>query len=64
MLIPDNYVLHGKRLFELDIPEDAVIAAIFRDDKLIIPRGNAQIMSGDKILVIAKDRIIHDVSGS
>ena len=64
MLIPDNYVLHGKRLFELDIPEDAVIAAIFRDDKLIIPRGNAQIMSGDKILVIAKDRIIHELSES
>ena len=64
MLIPDNYVLHGKRLFELDIPEDAVITAIFRDDKLIIPRGNAQIMSGDKILVIAKDRIIHELSAA
>lgn len=35
-----------------------------RDDKLIIPRGNAQIMSGDKILVIAKDRIIHELSES
>ena len=64
MLIPDNYVLHGTRLFELDIPEDAVITAIFRDDKLIIPRGNAQIMSGDKILVIAKDRIIHELSAA
>lgn len=60
--IPDNYPLSGKRLFELDIPEDAVLAAIFRDDKLIIPRGNAQIMSGDKILVIAKDRVLHELS--
>ena len=59
--IPDN-PLSGKRLFELDIPEDAVLAAIFRDDKLIIPRGNAQIMSGDKILVIAKDRVLHELS--
>ncbi len=64
LLIPDNYVLSGKRLFELDIPEDAVIAAIFRQDKLIIPRGNAQIISGDKVLVIAKDRIIHELSAS
>jgi trk system potassium uptake protein TrkA len=64
LLIPDNYVLSGKRLFELDIPEDAVIAAIFRQDKLIIPRGNAQIISGDKVLVIAKDRIIHELSTS
>ena len=60
--IPDNYPLSGKRLFELDIPEDAVLAAIFRDDKLIIPRGNAQIMSGDKVLVIAKDRVLHELS--
>lgn len=60
--IPENYALSGKRLFELDIPEDAVLAAIFRDDKLIIPRGNAQIMSGDKVLVIAKDRVLHELS--
>lgn len=64
LMIPDNYVLSGKRLFELDIHEDAVIAAIFRQDKLIIPRGNAQIISGDKVLVIAKDRIIHELSAS
>ena len=62
MQLPENYVLSGKRLFELDIPEDAVITAIFREDKLIIPRGNAQIMSGDKILVIAKDKVIHELS--
>lgn len=31
-------------------------------DKLIIPRGNAQIMSGDKVLVIAKDRVLHELS--
>ena len=62
MRLPENYVLSGKRLFELDIPEDAVITAIFRDDKLIIPRGNAQVMSGDRILVIAKDKVIHELS--
>ena len=60
--IPDNSPPSGKRPFELDIPEDAVLAAIFRDDKLIIPRGNAQIMSGDKVLVIAKDRVLHELS--
>ena len=47
---------------KLDIPEDAVIAAIFRSDKLIIPRGNTQVLSGDKLLVIAKDRVIHELS--
>lgn len=60
--IPENYVLHGKRLFELDIPEDAVVAAIFRKESLIIPRGNTQIISGDRILVIAKDRVIHELA--
>ncbi len=62
LLIPERYELDGKRLFELDIPENAVIAAIFRSDKLIIPRGNTQVLSGDKLLVIAKDRVIHELS--
>lgn len=40
--IPDNYPLSGKRLFELDIPEDAVLAAISRR-QAHHPRGNARL---------------------
>lgn len=59
MEIPENYKLNGKRLSELSLDDDSVIAAIFRGDRLIIPRGNTQIFSGDKITVIAMDKAIH-----
>ena len=39
---------------------DSMRETLHDSDKLIIPRGNAQIMSGDKVLVIAKDlSLIH-----
>lgn len=60
--IPENYVLDGKRLMELSLPHESVIVSIFRDNKLIIPRGNTQILSKDKVMVIARDKAIHDLS--
>ncbi|MEG2038309.1 MAG: NAD-binding protein [Oscillospiraceae bacterium] len=59
--VPKNYKLNGIRLMELELPNESVIASITRDGNLIIPRGNTQIMSGDKVLLIAADRVIHDL---
>lgn len=61
MEIPKGYKLSGIRLMELRLPEESVIASITRDGNLIIPRGNTQIMGGDKLLVIAADRVIFDL---
>ena len=56
--IPANYSLHGIRLSELKLPEDAIIVSINRNGRTIIPRGNAQIMSCDKILIMAKTTVL------
>lgn len=62
LLVPQNYALDGITLSELRLPQDCVICTITRDDTLLIPRGNTTILSGDRILVIAKDTIIHDLT--
>ncbi len=59
--VPENYKMSGIRLMELKLPEESVIASITRDGNLIIPRGNTQIISGDKLLVIAADRVVFDL---
>ena len=40
----------------LGLPESTVLAAIKRNDELIIPDGTAQIMPGDKIMVVTFTR--------
>lgn len=60
--IPQSYKLHGVRLNELNMPEESVIVSITRGDDIIIPRGSAQIFSGDKIIVVCHNKMIHNLS--
>ena len=57
--LPVPYELEGKKLSELRLPEECVIVSISRKGEFIIPRGNTQIFGGDKILVVAQDRVLH-----
>lgn len=61
--LPENYKHHGKRLSELPLPVESVIVSISRDDgRLVIPRGNTQLFSGDKVLVVCSNNVIHELS--
>jgi trk system potassium uptake protein TrkA len=42
----------GKRLSELDIPSECVIAAILRKGKMVIPRGDTVLQPADEILAV------------
>lgn len=60
--IPNNYKHSGVRLMELDLPEECVIVSITRDGDLIIPRGNTQILAGDKVLVVCANAAVRELS--
>ncbi|KUO42710.1 MAG: hypothetical protein APU95_01445 [Hadesarchaea archaeon YNP_N21] len=51
----------GKKIRDLSLPLDCVIAVIYRDGKLIIPRGDTVIKSGDIVAVIGKEEAIRKV---
>lgn len=42
----------GKSLKEIEIPFSALITCILRNDEVIIPRGNTQIMPGDHVFLV------------
>lgn len=42
----------GKLLRDIDIPTSALVATLFRNEEVIIPRGNTMILPGDRILLI------------
>lgn len=60
--IPPKYRLNGITLSELRLPEESVIVSVSRDGRLIIPRGNTQIFSGDKILVVCANSVVRELS--
>lgn len=43
----------GRSLREVELPEDVVIAAIYRDGRLVTPRGSVRFAAGDHVFLIA-----------
>ena len=62
--IPKGYRRSGVTLSALDMPNESVIVSITRDGKLIIPRGNTQILSGDKVIIVCRNEYTHQLMKS
>ena len=45
----------GKKLWEIELPNDVIIGCIQRREHNIIPRGETQILAGDTLILIAQD---------
>lgn len=61
LTLPDNYKLHGKKLSEIKLPNMCVIVSVSRKGFIIIPRGNTELLSGDTIMIMAKNDSMHAV---
>lgn len=59
--LPKNYKLHGEKLSDIRLPNMCVIVSINRGGRIIIPRGDAELMSEDIILIMAKNDAMHNV---
>jgi cell volume regulation protein A len=53
-LEPDRRAV-GRRLSDLDIPDDVVVAGILRDGKMVTPRGSTVFLAGDHVYLISGD---------
>lgn len=42
---------------ELDLPHEAVIVAIFRGDETVIPRGGAELLPGDEVVLLTSPEL-------
>ncbi len=51
----------GKTIAELDIPRDASIVAVVREEHVVVPRGNTDFQEGDEVLALVTPDSEEDV---
>ena len=52
--LKDNDHWTGRQIRELGMPKRSIIAAIIRDERTIVPRGNVELAAGDKLIICAE----------
>ncbi|TAK02682.1 MAG: TrkA family potassium uptake protein, partial [Candidatus Manganitrophaceae bacterium] len=46
--------LMGKRVREISLPEGAIFISIIRGDEVVIPKGDTELIPGDKVVALVK----------
>ena len=62
IIVGDSANFLNIQLKKLSIDKGVLIAAIIRKNDIIIPHGNDVVKLGDSVIVIAKDKKIHDLN--
>jgi cell volume regulation protein A len=56
LMVGEGALVSGKELKDIDLPNDALITAVIRDDKLHTPRGDTNIFSGDTLYILVSKK--------
>ena len=52
MVVPEGSVVVGRRIQDIDVPEQCVIAAVLRDGTFVVPRCETEIRAGDEVVFV------------
>ncbi len=61
-IVKEGSAITGKPLAQLEFRKNVLIAAILRDDKVIIPRGHDTIEQGDRVVIVSELMALHDIT--
>jgi len=61
MIAQEGARITKKPLLDLKFPRDAILGAVMRNDKVLIPVGSTQIQAGDKVVLFALPSAINEV---
>jgi trk system potassium uptake protein TrkA len=59
--LADGSPAGGKEVQELGLPRDSTVVAILRQDRVVVPRGDTVLYSGDEVLVLVSNESEDDV---
>ena len=61
-IVKENSPVVDKPLSELHFRDNLLVAAILRDNKVIIPRGHDRILPHDHVVIVSELMALHDIS--
>ena len=61
-IVKENSPIVDKPLSELHFRDNLLVAAILRDNKVIIPRGHDRILPHDHVVIVSELMALHDIS--
>jgi trk system potassium uptake protein TrkA len=59
--LADDSPAVGKEVQDLGLPRDSTVVAILRQDRVVVPRGDTVLFSGDEVLVLVSNESEDDV---
>lgn len=61
-VVNENLNIIGKRVGELELPEDSLVAVIIRNGKIIDPTVDKIIVAGDKVIIVCQTDLVDELS--
>jgi trk system potassium uptake protein TrkA len=58
MSINEKSIWNGKKIKDLVLPEECVFVSVLRGEKVIYPRGDTLLLSGDKVLIVSNNAVL------
>ncbi len=62
--IPSDIAHNLNRIGDLELPEDSVIVAVFREDDIVIPRGATRLRPADQVIALTTPEAEEDLRGA
>ena len=59
--LADNSPAVGRSIREIDMPRDSSVVAIIRDRKVVVPRGDSDLLAGDEVIALVTEESEEDV---
>ncbi len=53
--VTDDLLSVGNRLVDIPLPDHTLVMMVKRDNKYLVPKGNTELIAGDKLLIITTD---------
>ena len=56
--VPDSGRAAGRRIADIDLPEECIVAAVIRDREFVVPRGRTEILAGDRVVLVGPSEAV------
>lgn len=56
--VPESGRAAGRRIADIDLPEECIVAAVIRDRAFVVPRGRTEILAGDRVVLVGPSEAV------